>query len=471
MLKSILKVRDTVCDLLARAADQALILDLLLPLVSAATLPEHPSMSVAYTSPILTNMAQNACEMAQRERKTLANAKRLMTKLRGDETWLPCELFYSERDEAMFNTEKLYNGAPIHSLPRTVNGFNTQTLLDGRTRAESRSVSRKSSVSGTELGSCNAETKELHKGSTTEYRFGTEKTHGEAPLEGSMDEGSREVIATEAQQEGDVDMGDARSETPPKDPETTEKVIQDEVVNIVGAEISITGEPQPDDPIQQDTGASYIESEKANGAASRSSAQENTGVENDHGTVSATENTSSHHLPTPDPEEPGNEDSEGNEGHGTSQIAPRRMRTRAQAQAASEPTVSTRNESPESWVPPEIHPLFKIPETAIPDKDIGLPKAEADETRRLFTMYVQKQEEVCRGAERLYDGLLQADRQRKMVLKWCKAEGHVGEMSDGEDWYDKEEWGLEEELEKGHNDEDGDTNAIIQGKKTRGRRT
>ena len=54
---------------------------------------------------------------------------------------------------------------------------------------------------------------------------------------------------------------------------------------------------------------------------------------------------------------------------------------------------------------------------------------------------------------------------RKTVFKWCKAEGHVGEMSDGEDWYDKEEWGLDEDLRKGHEDEEED--APTQGKKTR----
>lgn len=82
---------------------------------------------------------------------------------------------------------------------------------------------------------------------------------------------------------------------------------------------------------------------------------------------------------------------------------------------------------------------------------------------------MQKQEEVCRGAERLYEGLLKADRQRMTVFKWCKAEGHVGEMSDGEDWYDREEWGLDEEgLRKGHNDDDDE--GVAPGKKTRGRR-
>jgi hypothetical protein len=58
---------------------------------------------------------------------------------------------------------------------------------------------------------------------------------------------------------------------------------------------------------------------------------------------------------------------------------------------------------------------------------------------------------------------------KKDVFSWCKADGHVGELSDGEDWYDREEWGLEEDLKKGQFEEEDDT--ANQGKKTRGRRT
>jgi hypothetical protein len=42
-------------------------------------------------------------------------------------------------------------------------------------------------------------------------------------------------------------------------------------------------------------------------------------------------------------------------------------------------------------------------------------------------------------------------------------------MSDGEDWYDKEEWGLTEDLKKGQDEEEEDTTTT--GKKTRNRRT
>ena len=148
----------------------------------------------------------------------------------------------------------------------------------------------------------------------------------------------------------------------------------------------------------------------------------------------------------------------------------RRMRTRAQAQAVSDKTLSTHTQSssPGPSEASRTHPLYLLPHSAVPDREIGLPSLEAEETRRILMMWVQKQEEVVRGAERLYGDLLKADWMRKMVIKWCKAEGHVGDMSDGEDWYDKEEWGLEEDLKKGQLEEEDES--ANQGKKTRGRR-
>ncbi|KAK4127229.1 hypothetical protein N657DRAFT_567103 [Parathielavia appendiculata] len=118
-----------------------------------------------------------------------------------------------------------------------------------------------------------------------------------------------------------------------------------------------------------------------------------------------------------------------------------------------------------------IHPLFRLPAAAHPDRDLGLPEQEAEEVRRLLLLYVQKQEEICRGAHRLYEGLLKADRLRKTVWRWAKSEAHCGpnrDMSDGEDWYDKEEWGLTEDLKKGEDEPEEDT--TLPQKKTRNRK-
>ena len=118
-----------------------------------------------------------------------------------------------------------------------------------------------------------------------------------------------------------------------------------------------------------------------------------------------------------------------------------------------------------------VHPIFLPPAGARPSRDLGVPAEEAEDLRRMLNAFVQKQEEVARGSQRLYDGLNKAERLRKDVLHWSKAEAHCGpnrDMSDGEDWYDKEEWGLTEDLKKGQDDEEEDTTTTA--KKTRARR-
>ncbi|KAI9644480.1 hypothetical protein NHQ30_006501 [Ciborinia camelliae] len=150
---------------------------------------------------------------------------------------------------------------------------------------------------------------------------------------------------------------------------------------------------------------------------------------------------------------------------------PRRMRTRAQAQAVFDNATRSRSITPDLNGEPFVHPYFLAPESSLPDRDLFLPHVEADELRRLLVHYIQKQEEIIRGAQRVYEGLLRADRLRHLVLKWTRAEGHVGDnrdMSDGEDWYDKEEWGLDEDLKKGQDEEEED--AATTAKKTRTRR-
>lgn len=87
----------------------------------------------------------------------------------------------------------------------------------------------------------------------------------------------------------------------------------------------------------------------------------------------------------------------------------------------------------------------------------------------LLMAYVQKQEEVARATSDLYHGLVHADRMRQDVFSWCKAEGHIGEMSDGEDWCDNEYWGLEHDLIKGRDEEEDET-ANTGKKSTRQRR-
>jgi hypothetical protein len=111
---------------------------------------------------------------------------------------------------------------------------------------------------------------------------------------------------------------------------------------------------------------------------------------------------------------------------------------------------------------------------------LGLPALEAEDTRKLLLLYVQKQEQICRSLEELCSGLQKADRLRMWVYRSAKAEGHVvydgkgnavTEMSDGEDWYDVKDWGMDEweVLEKGK-DEVEDVEEERRGRAGRGRR-
>lgn len=154
------------------------------------------------------------------------------------------------------------------------------------------------------------------------------------------------------------------------------------------------------------------------------------------------------------------------------------MTTRARARSPAERTPSP---SPsDSASVPEIHPWFIVPSSALIDRDLGLPASEAEDTRKLLLLYVQKQEQICRSLEELCSGLQKADRLRKFVYRAAKAEGHtaqdgkgnvVTEMSDGEDWYDVRDWGMEEweVLEKGK-DEVEDVEEERRGRPGRGRR-
>ena len=53
-------------------------------------------------------MTQEACEMFQREKNAIRGVKHLMTKLRGDDTWIPCGSLDSEVDDMIFDTSKVF---------------------------------------------------------------------------------------------------------------------------------------------------------------------------------------------------------------------------------------------------------------------------------------------------------------------------------------------------------------------------
>lgn len=417
-------------------------------------------------------MAQNACEMVQRERKTLNNAKQLLKKLRGDDIWIPCGSLYSKSDEVLFSTEHLYSGTASNGAPRAPRRFDAQersanVIVNGDGRLGTRNTAKP----GAERVNVNGS----HENTTEEDSTDPTEAVAYDALRPSPPDETREAEATITDVVPDLAIADANSKAPEGRPEASEdleKSLEDEIVDIVGPEASITDLAESEETLDtrtafgQDAGDSANKNDNGTGASPHTGNPILTTVDasTNGDTVLTTEDIRDERMEN-------GIDADEEENENESKTSPRRMRTRAQAQAATSPATITRTASSSSSpsTPPAIHPLFIIPPSAIPSRDIGLPPAEAEETRRMLILYVQKQEEVCRGAEKLHEGLLKADRQRMTVLKWCKAEGHVGEMSDGEDWYDKEEWGLEEEgLRKGHNDDEDE--GVVQGKKTRGRR-
>ena len=178
------------------------------------------------------------------------------------------------------------------------------------------------------------------------------------------------------------------------------------------------------------------------------------------------------------PENGENEDPASDAFHSQSPPPPSRRITRALAAEnaptpplSPSPSLSTLSSS---LLTPD--PLFLLPHQANRSTTllttIGLPIDELLETRRLLSMYIQKQEETIRSTEAVVGKLIKAKRLKDKVWEWCKAEGHVGELSDGEDWIDGKEWGLGAgELRKGKDEEDGEDEMVgVQGKKGRRRR-
>lgn len=221
-------------------------------------------------------------------------------------------------------------------------------------------------------------------------------------------------------------------------------------------EASATGEGIEMEHVAQSNGAPPLQ--EPNGT---STAEAQNGIE--HGTNGVPRaddgeptHTNGEHAHSPDAD-----DASDTASHNTAH----RMTTRRQARAAESPSPPA---SPTSTVH-EVHPMFIFPTDTLPDRDLGLPADEAEDTRLLLMAYVQKQEEVARLAAELFSGIMEGERMRQEVLKMAKAEAHLGEMSDGEDWYDRDEWNLTEDLGKGKDEEDDD--AVVTGKKsTRQRR-
>lgn len=429
--------------------------ELLAPLTSAANLPNHPSLSIPYLSTPLSDMVRQACQMLHRERRTLWNIKHLLTKLRGDETWIPCGKLNSNIDHVIFNTDSIYEEALKVEL--SSNDNDATDAASGNRKASSRArINRSPSVEDDarliSVKSCEIQTKPI------------ENSHQLKGNDAASDLSRFTELASEPLLYPDKAEIGVLTYTPLEDrvgairmtekPQSTGSTMTNYKIESGLSEVDKVLEGR--DPLGENSQACLEKKDDSNTDQLPSSIQ--------------TAQTALACQVFQNPVYDENVEGAGNVDH-ASQPMPHRMQTRARAQAATENPASSRTRSitPNSSIVPTVHPLYLMPSSASPDRNFGLPPGEAEETRRMVILYAQKQEEICRGAEKLYAGLLKADRMRKTVFQWCKAEGHVGQMSDGEDWYDKEEWGLEEDLRKGHDDEEDE--AVTQVKRTRGRRS
>lgn len=402
---------------------------------------------------------QETCEMVQRERNSIRGAKQLLIQFRGDQIWIPCSALDSDVDDMIFDTSKIYDEIV-------------------RSRPSLKAVRKKDNQNGkVDLASPDDTTLKI----TVGERPSSEGTKGEASAPvlsqpPSVSEARKNPAETQETANGvekatadtisgatarhDFEMqADVNIHTQDANHEADDVTASSQIAAINGEST-----PQSRDVALQQTSSANADNDDQERAATKLNTD-------DHEGASGTSVAGDPVATSTELQDVTMLEAEESQAL-IDELQPiaHRMTTRAQAQAVSDNNTSMPTRSPSvasSYVPP-IHPIFLIPHGACSDRDLGLPPDEAEATRRILMSYVQKQEEVCRGADKLYNGLLKAVRMKKDVFDSCKAEGHIGEMSDGEDWYDKEEWGLEEDLRKGHDEEEDD--AGTQHKKTRGRR-
>lgn len=383
-------------------------LEIYAPLTSVTDLPDHPTLSRPYYSKSLTKLTVQARDLMQKENKALWKVKHLLTRLQGDHTWVPCSMMIEPTDADLFNDDFF-----IKFLARPLR---TETVVSA--------------------------TKSI-------------LTHGELPILKALSQKvSRPVTPpTESSQAKEEKGKEADTNKLNGDGAPTSKNGEEDQILAIPAEISST---QQDKEKQREQGGTQPETNGTSPSKENdkpdSETTNHTGKDTPSVPVPPIEQSDVEMEEPPEPQQPN--------GTNSDQLPIPGSNSLPNGSRAASVTTSAADDL-------YIHPMFLAPRSARPDRDQALPENEAEDVRRLVQLYVQKQEEVCRGARRLYEGLLRADRYRKTVLRWAKAEAHKGELSDGEDWYDWEEWGLTEDLKKGADEEEEET---APQKKTRNRK-
>lgn len=394
-------------------------LDFLCPLKHPSELPSHPSLSHAYTSKALLQMTQAIETKLRQERALLWRARNLHRQFLGDGRWAPCGLFETPEDRLIF--EPQIAGTELNS-PLSEYETNAASVLGRNGPNDLRDSAQNplsSAASPKEVDSLPHQT-DKPEDATDDVEMAIEPAGVPEKEFGILDTN----LAKEPKfEEVDTVVGDLPHHSESRD--GAAKLNGDKTDKSYG---DLDRIPDTDGTVDK-------------------------GTKEDDGAGPERRNND-------DMEDEINEDVEME--NGSSPEPPRRMTTRAQTNAGqAQQDPDSERASPSACSDalnplPTPHPLYLVPESVRPDANFGLPPNEAEDTRRLLWSYVQKQEETVRGFEHMLEALLQACRMKEEVFEWCKAEGHVGELSDGEDWYDREKWGLAEgeDLKKGADEDD-----------------
>ncbi|OAX78575.1 hypothetical protein ACJ72_07115, partial [Emergomyces africanus] len=384
--------------------------EILAPLKHPSELATHPAMSHPYTSKTLQRMVENANAKLRQEQEILHKAKRLHRELLGDAPWMPCGFLETMDDRNIFDPNYGYSA---HASPKPENVRGKSSQSSRRASAMNRAVqtrkdfstslpnndSANHAVNGVSLGQQTTDRDvEMEEPSETKDTRQPAKPNGQAvspPESTNGDNLLKRAEEKEQSAKSTTNENSCKTKVEPKDSSLAD------AATINGDEI----------PMGKD----------GDGTEDEAAADGNNNDDDDDDNDEATS--------SPEP--------------------PRRMTTRARAnQAANQPTTPTSSDTARSGSPScttynnkdplTMHPIFLLPLTPL-DRTCGLPPTEADEVRRMLWSYIQKQEETVRASMRMYQMLLGACRKKDRVWEWCKAEGHVGELSDGEDWYDREQ--------------------------------
>ncbi|GCB22343.1 hypothetical protein AAWM_05228 [Aspergillus awamori] len=401
----------------------------LCPLKHPSELPTHPSLSHAYTSKALLHMTQAIEAKLRQERALLWRARNLHRQFLGDSSWMPSGAVETSEDRWIFEPRLAHTARSSPGSQYRPNGT-ASPLVPGHS-AQKNSVQGPSVGAGDLKSPWPSQNENAQDKPTADKDVEMTDIHEQAMTHKENAANALEQPREPKSEEVDTPVGDL-----PHHSETINQVAQ--VNGSLAANAKSDGDKMTDSDGTLDKGGKERE-----GATIQGIAQPDPEIRDD-AQVDGTD-----------------ADADAEMQDGSSPEPPRRMTTRAQANAANPQEGESGPLSPSPSDDtlgslPTPHPLFLIPDSVRPDSNFGLPPNEAEETRRLLWSYVQKQEETVRGFEHMLESLLRANRMKEDVLEWCKAEGHVGEMSDGEDWYDREKWGLAEgeDLKKGADEDE-----------------